>query len=70
MGRNKDNALKAKKQGYIKTKAQLKNWGLKFHKLLMGKPSYDIFIDDKSYGYNDSWIKKLKKLKKNNIKNV
>ena len=33
MGRNKDNALKAKKQGYIKTKAQLKNWGLKFHKL-------------------------------------
>jgi hypothetical protein len=30
----------------------------------MGKPSFDLFIDDKSLGYNKGWIKDLnKKLK-------
>jgi hypothetical protein len=27
---------------------QLKNWGCKFHELRMGKPAYDLFIDDKN----------------------
>ena len=31
------------------TKDQLDNWGVKFHQLLLGKPAYDIFIDDKSF---------------------
>lgn len=61
MGRNKDNVTKAKKQGYEKTFKQLKKWGVKFHILKMGKPSFDIFIDDKAYGYNLEWKKKLKK---------
>jgi glycerol-3-phosphate cytidylyltransferase len=30
------------------TEEHLNSWGLKFHKLLFGKPSYDFFIDDKS----------------------
>jgi len=30
------------------TYKQLQNWGCKFHELRMGKPAYDLFIDDKN----------------------
>jgi len=30
------------------TYVQLKKWGAKFHSLKMGKPIYDLFIDDKN----------------------
>ena len=30
------------------TLKQLQDWGCKFHELKMGKPNYDIFIDDKN----------------------
>lgn len=30
------------------TLQQLKNWNCKFHELRMGKPAYDLFIDDKN----------------------
>ena len=30
------------------TEEQLENWGAKHHKLKMGKPAYDLFIDDKN----------------------
>ena len=30
------------------TKAQLKEWGVKYHGLKFGKPAYDLFIDDKN----------------------
>ena len=30
------------------TYQQLLNWGCKFHELKMGKPAYDLFIDDKN----------------------
>ena len=30
------------------TKKQLTEWGCKYHTLIMGKPSYDILIDDKT----------------------
>ena len=35
----------------------------KFNKLILGKPSYDIFIDDKSLGFKKNWMGDLKKLK-------
>jgi glycerol-3-phosphate cytidylyltransferase len=35
------------------TKEQLSNWGVPHHKLLLGKPSYDLFIDDKAIGINE-----------------
>ena len=61
MGRNNDKITLAKKAGYDFTLKQIKSWGLKFHKLILGKPSYDIIIDDKSVGYSHkSWRKKLK----------
>lgn len=31
---------------------QLNNWGCKFHELRMGKPAYDLFIDDKNINSN------------------
>ena len=52
--------LRRKKKGYSLTLKQLNKWGLKFHKLLMGKPSYDIIIDDKAINYSLSWKKKIK----------
>ena len=60
MGRNKENVKLAKKQGYDFTNAQLINWGLKFHKLIFGKPSYDFVIDDKSIFFKKNWFKKIK----------
>ena len=63
MGRNDENIAKAKKQGYSFTKKQLKKWNLKYHKLIFGKPSYDIFIDDKAMGNEKSWYIKLRKKK-------
>ena len=59
MKRSKDNSDIAKKVGYETTLNQLKAWGLKFHQLKMGKPQFDIIIDDKAYNYDKSWIKSL-----------
>ena len=33
------------------TESQLAQWGVKYHELIMGKPSADLYIDDK--GRND-----------------
>jgi len=38
---------------YDLTHAQLKKWGAKFHDLKLGKPAYDIFIDDKVLNSRD-----------------
>ncbi len=61
MGRYKDNIKKANQSGFKKTKNQLKKWKISYHKLFLGKPSSDFYIDDKSYGYNKSWKKKFLK---------
>jgi cytidyltransferase-like protein len=42
------------------TKNQLINWGLKHHELILGKPSYDFFIDDKAC-HSDFYFKPLNK---------
>ena len=34
---------------------QLEDWGVKYDNLLMGKPSYDIYIDDKSFNVDTYW---------------
>lgn len=36
------------KNWYDLTLQQLKEWGVKFHSFNTGKPSYDIWIDDKA----------------------
>lgn len=37
---------------YEFTEKQLKSWGLKFHKLILGKPYSEIFVDDKGVEAN------------------
>ena len=67
MGRNGENIILAKKQGYDFTKKQLKKWGVFYDELIFGKPSYDYFIDDKNLSFNKNWPQKiLKQIKKNN----
>ena len=61
MGRNKENIIKAKKQGYKMTMKQLKKWKVKYHKLIFGKPSFDLFIDDKTLFFKDNWYKFIDK---------
>ena len=64
MGRSNDNYKSANKRAYKFTFKQLKKWNLKFHKLFVNKPSSDIYVDDKSYGYNKDWqIKFIKFIK-------
>ena len=38
------------KNWYRCTREQLERWGCKYHELRMGKPAYDLFIDDKAIG--------------------
>ena len=33
---------------YPDVEALLKAWGIKYHRIICGKPSYDLFIDDKA----------------------
>jgi hypothetical protein len=53
MGRYKDSRVLAHKEMYDLTYNQLKSWGCKFHHLIMGKPSGDVYIDDKGINDND-----------------
>jgi hypothetical protein len=61
MGRNNENKKMAEKDGYKLTRFQLKKWKLNYHELIMGKPSYDFFIDDKTTNNFIDLIKKLNK---------
>ena len=60
MGRNNENVKLAKKRGLKLTIMQLKKWNVKYHKLIMGKPSYDYFIDDKAFNSTKDFKKKIK----------
>jgi len=68
MGRNQNNVEKTYSQGYEFTLKQLKEWKVKFHKLIMGKPRYDIIIDDKAVFFKKDWKEISKQLEKNSKK--
>ena len=51
MGRTNNNQRKAVALFYDLTEYFLEVWGVKYHSLFLGKPSGDIYIDDK--GIND-----------------
>ena len=55
MGRTNSNSAKAKKLGYKKTLNQLKSWKLSFDVLIMGKPRFDIYVDDKNLSFKSNW---------------
>jgi mannose-6-phosphate isomerase-like protein (cupin superfamily) len=37
------------------TKKQINDWNIKYDELLMGKPNYDVYIDDKSFNVDSYW---------------
>ena len=47
MGRHDDNANAAYEELYEMTESQLSSWGVKYHNLFLGKPSGNLYIDDK-----------------------
>jgi len=58
MGRFSGDSERAIKEFETFTRKQLKSWGCKFHKLILGKPHADKFIDDKGINSEDffSWL--------------
>ena len=53
MGRSGNNARKAKRIVKKLTVNQLNIWGVKYTKLIFGKPSGDFYIDDKGINADD-----------------
>lgn len=47
MGRTNNNVVESYKLFYDFTKKQLDDWGVKYHDLFLGKPSADVYVDDK-----------------------
>jgi uncharacterized HAD superfamily protein len=43
------------------TKEWLKRYGIYYDSLVMGKPIYDLWIDDRALGFTD-WLKTIKKI--------
>lgn len=62
MGRSKENILLVKKKYYKKIYQQLKKWNLKFDYLILGKPTFDVYVDDKNFDFKKNWINKFSKL--------
>ena len=45
----------ASMRGRNLTLKQLKKWGVKYNQLIMGKPSFDLYIDDKNLNFKKNW---------------
>ena len=56
MGKFNGDIKKVYEYGYSKTKKQKDNWNLKYNDLILGKPEFDLVIDDKNFAYNEDWI--------------
>jgi len=67
MGRNNENYRLVKKKYFNRVQKQLKKWDVHYDELILGKPSYDFFIDDKCFNISDkktfSLINKFSKKK-------
>lgn len=61
MGRYSGNINLVKKKIRPLTLRQLKKWKVKYHKVYFGKPSYDLFIDDKALFFKNNWSKFIRK---------
>lgn len=53
MGRNNNNTTNAINQFFKMTEKQLTAWGVKYHKLFLGKPAGDVYVDDKGQNADD-----------------
>ena len=61
MGRYKNDRVLAEKNIKQHTLKQLKKWGVKYHEIYFGKPSFDLVIDDKAIFFKKNWKELLKK---------
>jgi len=69
MGRSNENTRLAFQKGFKLTSNQLEKWGVNYDELIMGKPTYDIFVDDRNLNFKKNWAEQLfQKLKLNYIK--
>ena len=59
MGKHKGNISIIRKKYFKEIFNQLNSWGLKFHELVVGKPVFDIFVDDKAYNSKDKKLKNI-----------
>ena len=48
MGSSDNNAQIARAKWEVFTKDQLAAWGVQYHTLILGKPSGDLYVDDKA----------------------
>ena len=53
MGRFNNDPEKACNEFYDFTVRQMEGWGVKFHHLFLGKPSADLYVDDKGAQADD-----------------
>jgi capsule biosynthesis phosphatase len=53
MGRSQNSTAFAYASFFELTQDQLHAWGVKYHRLFMGKPAADFYIDDKGINDND-----------------
>ena len=51
MGRAKGDVEEVHRIGLAFTQQQLAGWGVRYHELYMGKPRYDVLVDDRSIFY-------------------
>ena len=51
-------SVNAKEVLFELTDKQLKDWGCKYHELIMGKPHADLFIDDKGINSDEFFLNK------------
>ena len=56
MGRT--NGVELSQKNWLQSYKTIKKWGVKYHQLIMGKPSYDLIVDDLAI-YLKHGIKKL-----------
>lgn len=64
MGRSNEKSKLATLRVKKITTSQMKRWGVKYHKVIFGKPSFDLFVDDKGFGFQKSWVNKIDKFLK------
>ena len=58
--RHNNNAQLAIQEFYALTEAQLGEWGVKYHQLILGKPSGDLYIDDKGVKDGEFFINEIR----------
>ena len=60
MGRHNNNASLAIQEFYALTENQLNSWKVKYHQLILGKPSGDIYVDDKGIKDGDFFANEIR----------